>query len=373
MNRFLFFLITTTIMTISSCETAEKNNPSFEWSQLSPVPDKVGFAGSFAGISNDHLIVAGGSQFPEDTRPWSGGMKTWNDKIFVLDRNGKDWKEIGKLPRAMGYGISLNWKDGFLLIGGANQTRHFQEVYFIRYQNEQLFIDTLTSLPHPLANSCGVIINNIVYVAGGLSSPGASAAEHIFWVLDLGLPREKQQWKELPSWPGEARMLGVAGQINGEFYLLSGTSLYIPEGDSLVHRRYLQDGFVFNTGKGWRKIKELPHPVAAAPIPAYTNAHQQLFIFGGDDGSRAEQNAVLKDKHPGFRTETLMYDARKDEWTIPGKVFTDRQPDPENNPGASTWAPVTTPLVLWNNQIIIPQGEARPGVRTNRVLVANPQ
>ncbi|MGN7787853.1 galactose oxidase [Niabella sp. 22666] len=373
MNRFLFYLIIAATMIIASCETSEKISPSFEWSQLSAVPDKVGFAGSFAGISNDHLIVAGGSQFPEGTRPWSGGVKTWNDKILALTSDGKGWKEIGRLPRAMGYGISLNWKDGFLLIGGANQTEHFGEVYFIRYQNDQLFVDTLMSLPHSLANSCGTIINNIVYVAGGLSSPVASSAEHVFWALDLNRPREQQQWKTLPSWPGEARMLGVAGQINGEFYLLSGTSLYIPEGDSLVHRRYLQDGFVFNPDKGWRKIKALPHPVVAAPSPAYTNANQQLFIFGGDDGSRAEQNAVLKDQHPGFRTEIMMYDARKDKWTIAGAVFTDQQPDPENSPGASTWAPVTTPLVVWDKQIIIPQGEARPGVRTNRVLAAHPQ
>ena len=360
-------------MIISSCDTAEKINTAFKWSQLSPVPDKVGFAGSFAGVSNDHLIVAGGSQFPEGTRPWSGGVKSWNDKILALDKNGKSWKEIGRLPRAMGYGISLNWNDGILLIGGANQTEHFSDVYFIKYQNEQLSIDTLASLPHSLANSCGVIINNTVYIAGGLSSPAASSAEPIFWTLELNQPKEQQSWKTMPPWPGQARMLSVAGQINGEFYLLSGTSLMVPKGDSVVRRQYLKDGFVFNPAKGWRKIKELPHAVAAAPTPAYTNENHQLFILGGDDGSRAEQNAILKDKHPGFRTEMLMYDARHDAWTIPGKVYTDPQPDPENNPGASTWAPVTTPLVVWNNQIVIPQGEARPGVRSNRVLAAHPQ
>ncbi len=106
------------------------------------------------------------------------------------------------------------------------------------------------------------------------------------------------------------------------------------------------------------KIKELPHAVAAAPTPAYTYSGQ-LFVFGGDDGSRAEQNAILKDKHPGFRTEILTYNTKKDEWTISGNVFTDLQPNPENNPLASTWAPVTTPLVVWNHTIIIPQ--ERPG------------
>ncbi|ULT41203.1 hypothetical protein KRR40_42040 [Niabella defluvii] len=53
------------------------------------MPDKVGFAGAYAGVSNDHLIVAGGSQFPEGTRPWSGGVKSWNDKIMAMDKKKK--------------------------------------------------------------------------------------------------------------------------------------------------------------------------------------------------------------------------------------------------------------------------------------------
>lgn len=356
----------------SSCKSSEKINPAFVWSQLPATPDQVGFAGAFAGVSNNHLIVAGGSQFPEGTRPWSGGVKFWNDKIFALAGNENSWKEIGRLPQAMGYGISLNWNNGILLIGGANQAKHFKRVYFLSYTNDQLLIDTLPDLPTPLANSCGVMINNTVYIAGGLSSPAARSTEKIFWTLDLNQPREKQVWRTLPSWPGESRMLAVAGEIDGAFYLLSGTSLYIPDGDSLAHRRYLSDGFVFNPGKGWRKIKGLPHPVVAAPTPAYTHQDRQLSIFGGDDGSRAEENAILKDKHPGFRTEILTYHVQQDKWAISGHVLTDQQPDPEKNPAASTWAPVTTPLVIWNSKIIIPQGEARPGVRTNRVLVADP-
>ena len=41
------------------------------------------------------------------------------------------------------------------------------------------------------------------------------------------------------------------------------------------------------------------------------------------------------------------------------------------NPHGSVYAPVTTPLVIWNNAIIIPGGEARPAVRTNKVLYAS--
>lgn len=356
-------------MHLSSCSETNYQQ-KLHWSQLPPVPDSTGFAGCFAGVSGDVLIVAGGSNFPNGTRPWSGGVKYWNDKIWALDKDGDQWKEIGRLPHPAGYGISLSWKNGILFIGGADQHQHYNDAYFVTYENDSLHWETLPPLPSPLANSCGAIIDDVVYVAGGLASPSSRFTENNFWSLDLKQSPADRTWKNLPAWPGSSRMLAVAGVINNEFYLVSGTSLTVPEGDTAAHRKYLTDAFVFNPQKGWRQIKDLPFATVAAPSPAYTTSAQQLLIFGGDDGSRAEQNLVLKDKHPGFRTEILRYDTSHNEWTIAGHVLTDRQPDPENNPNASTWAPVTTPLVLWKGNIVLPQGEVRPGVRTNRLLTA---
>ncbi|MCH5599836.1 galactose oxidase [Niabella ginsengisoli] len=359
-------------MIFSSCKE-DKKETVFEWSQLPQVPDKVGFAGCFAGVSGDHIIVAGGSQFPEGSRPWTGGVKQWNNKVLALKNVTEGWKEIGELPHQMGYGISLNWENGILLIGGADQHQHYRNVYFISYSNGKLSVDSMPDLPEPLANSCGAIIEGVVYVAGGLLSPTAKSTQKNFWSLDLNRPKAEQVWKVLPSWPGEGRMLSVAGVLNNEFYLLSGASVHVESGDTATSRSYLNDAFAYNPQTGWRKIKDLPHSVTAAPTPAYSDSKEHLLVFGGDDGSRADQNAVLKDQHPGFRTEIISYNSKKDKWDVVGNVLTDRHADADIRPDLSTWAPVTTPLVLWNNNIILPQGEARPGVRTNRVLVASPK
>src|ERR1019366_969557 len=56
-----------------------------EWKLLPSLPDKEGFAGSFAGVSNGAMIVAGGANFP-DKKPWDGGKKLWYDTVFVLER-----------------------------------------------------------------------------------------------------------------------------------------------------------------------------------------------------------------------------------------------------------------------------------------------
>ncbi|MGC4235116.1 MAG: galactose oxidase [Niabella sp.] len=360
-------------MAIISCgcnENGSHKKAVLRWLQLPQVPDPVGFAGAFAGTSHNYLLVAGGANFPEGARPWSGGVKQWNDKIFALHKGESAWKEIGKLPRPMGYGISLDWNEGILLIGGADQEQHYHTVYFLKYDGASLHIDTLAPLPKPLANSCGAIVNKTLYVAGGLSAPSSKNTEKIFLSLALDQPREKQVWRRLQPWPGESRMLSVAGVINNEFYLISGASLEATAADTAPRRKYLTDAYIFNPSGNWRKIKDLPYPVTAAPTPAYTTIDNHLLIFGGDDGRLANQNAILKDTHPGFRTEVLDYGPAKNEWNIADHIFTDKKPDADHNPGRSTWAPVTTPLVVWGNCIVLPQGEVRPGVRTNRVLGA---
>ncbi len=340
------------------------------WEQAAQVPDAVGFAGAYAGVSNGHLLVAGGANFPEGTRPWSGGTKQWNDRVFALAEKQGEWKEIGRLPRPMGYGVSLTWRDGILVLGGADQTNHYRDAYLLRYEDGKLVTERLPDLPVPNANACGALVNDVIYVAGGLSHPTDTTAAHTFWSLDLKRPQAEWKWEVLEGWPGSPRMLGVAGAVGDAFYLVSGVALHVPEGDLIARRTYLNDAYRYLPGSGWQRIADLPHAVAAAPSPGYVTDAEGLLVFGGDDGSLADQAGELKDRHPGFRKDILSYDKRLDAWRVVGEVATDRRPDPANNPNASTWAPVTTPLVVWNGRTILPMGEVRPGVRTNRVLMA---
>lgn len=339
------------------------------WEQAAQVPDPVGFAGAYAGVSNGHLLVAGGANFPEGTRPWSGGVKQWNDKVFVLAEKDGKWKEVGRLPRPMGYGVSLTWEDQVVILGGADQSAHYQDAYLLRYENGRVITDRLPDLPAPNANACGALVDGVIYVAGGLAHPADTAATHSFWSLDLKIPHTERKWEILQGWPGSPRMLGVAGVIDDAFYLMSGIALQVPEGESLARRTYLTDAYRYAPGSGWQCIADLPHAVAAAPTPAYPTYTGRLLVFGGDDGILGDQAAALRDRHPGFRHDILSYDAGSDSWNEVGEVLTDRQADPENNPHASTWAPVTTPLVAWKGQVVLPMGEVRPGVRTNRVLM----
>ncbi|MEH6305801.1 galactose oxidase [Olivibacter sp. CPCC 100613] len=331
-----------------------------KWDELQALPDPIGFAGSFAGVSNGALLFIGGANFPDGGAPWTGSEKVWYDKIFALDSMAGTWKEVGRLPYPLGYGVSVSWQNSVILVGGSNAQGHRREVWMLQYRHGKIERSALPDLPYPLANGVGVLLGNVIYVAGGIRKPDATVAEKNFWALDLSADRKK--WAILDAWPGSSRMLAVAGAQQGKFYLFSGTSL--KDGA----RKYLKDAYAYTPQVGWERIADLPEPVVAAPTPAYAHEKSHLLIFGGDDGALAAKASQLKDQHPGFSDNILDYDVITNTWKVVGKIATVKKEDAIMNPNGSKWAPVTTGLAIWNDAIIIPGGEVRPAVRTPRVL-----
>lgn len=342
----------------------EAGAEAYHWDTLPPIPDETGFAGSFAGVANGALLVAGGSNFPNGGTPWNGGIKTWYDKVFVLENADSGWKEAGRLPRPLGYGVSVSTAEGLLCIGGSNAEAHYADVFLLQWKNDRLETTAFPSLPLPLANTCGALAGNIVYVAGGLQSPGSLQAESAFLMLDLSAPAEQRSWKALPSWPGPGRMLSVAGASGQTFFLFSGAGYQNGE------RAYLRDAYRYHPDSGWRSCAPMPAATVAAPTPAATRDNGQLDIFGGDAGADAAQAATLRERHPGFPDSVYRYDMEKDAWSLSGHIPVSRLADAVEHPNGSLWAPVTTPLVRWNGMWVMPGGEVCPGTRTPRVRTA---
>ncbi len=352
MNKAVFlFLVLIMITTLNENAIKAQTVSSFEWSKLPSIPDKIGFAGSFAGVAGGALIVAGGANFPDGGAPWTGSIKAWTDQIFVLDNPKATWKTLGKLPQKLGYGVSINYKDALIIIGGSNEHGHHADVFMLDYKNGEIEIANLPKLPKPIANTCGVLLGDVIYVMGGISSSDAKTTETNFWSLDLASP--KKEWKILEPWPGVGRMLSVAGAQNGVIYLFSGVELVDGQ------RKYLSDAYSYSPKNGWNKIANLPSSVAAAPTPAFALGEKQLVIFGGDDGVEAPNATILKEKHPGFSKQILSYDYTTNNWTKIGEV-------------AAIWAPVTTTFTVWKDVVILPGGEVKPATRTPNVLMAKP-
>ena len=266
---------------------------SGNWKPLPPLPDKEGFAGPFAGVSHGALLVAGGANFPEK-KPWEGGKKVWYDTIFALDRPDGQWSVAGKLPRPLGYGVSVTHRDGVVCVGGSDADRHYADAFRLECTAGKVVSTPLPPLPRPVANACGALVGDTLYVAGGQERPDAT--ETLKTVYRIDLAAEQPAWQEIEAWPGGGRMLAVAASYDGAFWLAGGTDLVVGK-DGKAERRYLKDAYRYDPGRGWKRVADLPRPVVAAPSPAPADG-SGFFILGGDDGSKV--GFTPPERHPGF-------------------------------------------------------------------------
>ena len=79
------------------------------------------------------------------------------------------------------------------------------DVFRLEWRGDKLVSTPLPGLPKPCANSCGALVGDVIYVAGGIETPAATTAMKAFWKLDLA--EKNSRWVELESWPGPERML----------------------------------------------------------------------------------------------------------------------------------------------------------------------
>ena len=382
------------LLVIASLAVSARGNTTelLSWSQLPELPPieaeaiQPGLAGAFCGIHNDALIVAGGANFPPPV--WES-KKVWHDDIYVLVKEsggsapGDDsyrWITGFKLEKPIAYGASVSSRHGVVCIGGNDSERTYSQVFLLQWDTERKDITrtSLPSLPNACAYSSAAMIADTVYVVGGTTGLGLETAKRSFWSLDMSSLNDPGsfKWKQLLPWPGPSRAFAVASaQHNGTtdcLYVISGRRMNAEVGgDPQV--QFLTDVYEFmpthyepekydpetdtytGTVNPWRKRKDVPRCVTAGTGISVGQSH--IVVLGGDDGSLYHKVDELKDDHPGFPKEALLYHTITDTWTSAGSI-------PINH--------VTTTAVRWgtdpvSDPIVIPSGEIRPRVRSPKV------
>lgn len=383
---------------------------NLSWDELPPLPpaagqaSQPGVAGPFAGVHGDALIVAGGANFPEKM-PWDGGAKVWWDDIWVLEKlsdGAPRWvtDKTFKLPRRLGYGISVNTPDGVICAGGHDVERCYADVFLLAWDTEAREVrrTALPAMPEPLSFMAGALVGQTLYVAGGQHVMKAAVPTSVFWALDLAQRAhpEKFKWTVLPSWPGPARVVPVAAAQRTargeEFFLFGGRVQQAGRPTEL-----LRDAYAFDPStRTWRTLEKINGGAGVSVMAgtAIAAGDDEILLFGGDRGelflelethdlaiegkrrvlatAPGETRPALEREiawhldakkkiyatHPGFGREVLAYDTRRDAW----RVVT-RSPVPPQ---------VTTLAVKAGGAVIIPSGEIRPGVRTPAIVRATP-
>lgn len=398
------------IFALGAIPTASAKVMSIAWEELPALPPSAGqtkqpgVAGPFAGAHGDALIVAGGANFP-DKMPWEGGAKIWWDDIWVLEKKSEGsarWvtDKTFRLPRRIGYGVSVSTADGVVCAGGNDADRCYADVFLLSWDPKAREIrrTALPSMPEPLSFMAGALVGNTLYVAGGQHVMKNAVPSSAFWSLDLAKRGDSGEfkWTILPTWPGPARVVPVAaGQRSAkgeEFYLFSGRVQQAGRRTEL-----LSDAFAFDPmTRSWRTLPKIGGGSGASVMAgmAAPVGSDEVLLFGGDRGDlfleleshdlaieearrklanatttersvierQIEERLTAKRKiygsHPGFGREVFAYDTRRNAW----RVVTRSTVEPQ----------VTTFAVKWGDAVVIPSGEVRPGVRTPKIVRALP-
>lgn len=312
------------------------------WDNKLQLPDSLGVAGTFGGVTAGYLIVAGGANFPSGV-PWEGGKKTWHSTIYyknITDSSTKWITSKEPLPSPIAYGISIETKYGLLCIGGCNADRCTDQVLLINIINEKIEItDSFPKLPKPLANAAGAIINDKIYIAGGNETMTDERASSHFFMLDLS--NINGGWQNLKSWDGPPRGFAVGAGQNGKFYLFSGRNYSKEQGITILF-----DGHVYDPKNGtWEKLDN-NFPIMAGGSLSFDK--DKIVLLGGTDKIIAGS-----DKHPGFGNTIRIYNTTTNtlkQIEAPYKIA------------------VTTSVARHDNTFYICSGETKPGIRTPTIL-----
>ncbi len=331
---------------------------TLSWSDLPPLPDDFGFGGPFVGTTDGVLIVAGGANFP-DGPPWAegdkpAGGKKWHDRIFVLEPEATAWKVASTaLPAPRAYGATIATDDGLLLFGGSDAGQVYDSVWLLRYDAiSGVTITTVGSLPQPSAFLGAAKIKDSVFVLPGKKSKDDSDLVDALWIATVK-DGGALEWNVQPGLPSGPRQKAVvAAQSTGKqpaFYVFSGE---IPRRDAAgaLQLDYVETSYRYTPGQdggSWHEVASTPEPIAAGCAIDSGQAH--VLCFSGSTGRHIAK--PVQDR-PEFPARVYAYHTVTNTWVDAGSL-------PQ--------AVVTTGVTRWQDKIVLPTGEIRPGVRTNRV------
>ncbi len=359
---------------------------SLRWQDLPALPVPGGVGGPVVGVHEGVLIVAGGANFPGDP-PWSvdgrpPGTKVRYDRIFALLPGASGWIEAGRLPRPLAYAATVSTAEGVFVLGGEVEeggVRPSADVLLLRWNPADRTVSVreraLPPLPKPSTYHAAALLDGAIYVAAAHAKSDASETldEKSFWSCDLTRPAGERVWIDREPWPGPPRSKSaVAVQHAGAddryatpecLYLFGGQTWFKDADGRLDPARFrdFTDAYRYEPRSGtWTAVADLPpvpaagDPRAAAPRPATAATaiavgQSHVLLFSG-----ATDRYLMLDlaRQPPFPRDVLAYHTITDTWTVLGEMPV---------------GVVTTTAANWDGRIVIPSGEVRPGVRTDRV------
>ena len=376
---------------------------ALEWSagfSLPPQEDgraAIGVGSPFAGEHLGAVLLAGGSNFPDEPL-LKGGKKHYRSEIYALLPGSTNWMLAGRLSQPVAEGMSVTTPRGVVCVGGSTDGIATARAILLTWDAEQkrAVEAGLPDFPCGVRLAAAAARGNRVYVAGG---EYAEALPSDAWTLDLDAPQTG--WRPMPSLPGaKGRMQPVAFVQNGDqkrtyLHVVGGYSTHADGG-----MQALTDGFAYDllqsADKGhWRPVSPAvaggqrsedsgqrsavrepasglrPPTSGAWPLigaTCVTSGDQHVLFFGGLDAeyfddnqrkmaaltgaAREVQRLAYQSAVPTtWNRQVLAYHTVTDRWFALGEV-----PFPPVVGGAA--------VKRADGSVVLASGEVQPGIRT---------
>ena len=382
MNSFFSSLILTILIMSTTLGFSQKTKiTNVEWKKAAQLQNadgsiSLGFAGPINGVTHNVLIVAGGANFP-DKMPWEGGKKHYSNEIHVLEKTGDTFhwnkKVTNTLPEPIAYPGNTTTNSGIVYVGGENENELSNKAYLLNWNagENKAEIKSLPDFPLAITNIALTHSGNIVYAIGGDEAKQSSDL-----VFSLDLDAEKPTWKSLTKLPF-ALANSVSVIQNDVLYVIGGRTK-TPSGISDLHNTTLAFDLkkqIWETKANITDGKQTTNFSAGAGVAI---SNEFILILGGDNGTTfhkietylsqiakatseeeksrliAEKN-ILNTTHKGFYNDILVYNTRINKWSKIGEL--------------PFLAQVTTTATIWNNKVVLSNGEIKPGIRTPDVML----
>lgn len=315
-----------------------------------------GVSAPFAGRMPDGtIIVAGGTNFPDDNPLSPDATKKYYEGIYQYDPASMTVTRIGSMPEAAGYGASVNLPQGVAFIGGNNLSKSLTGCYILK---PDVSIERLPELPEPVDNAGAALIGNTIYLAGGNVSGKASRA---LFALDLSNPGKG--WKKLGNMPGNPRVQPAVAAADGKLYVMGGFDA--PKGKVPTLEN---DCAVYDPSTGKWQSMEGPHTavsdgIAPAGATAVTLSDGRIAVVGGVNAEVFGEALVNPQPdylyHPvgwyRFNPSVLVFDPASGWWAA------NEPSNMQARAGAAVIADNDGGLYIFG-------GELKPRIRTNQTI-----
>lgn len=253
-----------------------------DWQPLAALPQ--GNGGFVCGFVDHKLIVAGGTNWSDDT-------KRWLEVIWQYDPQTDQWSTLGKLPSPRGYGVGAVIGNKLVIVGGSDgATPHMDGVSI----DGRGAVMTTGKLQVPTVLSAGAVKGTSLLIAGG--GPDAADLVRLHARVRVLSFDSGGRFKESEIEPLSESGFGIATAA------LAGDCIYVFGGARSDPQSLVQN---VDTVRAWpakTKAKSLPKSVRG--ITAVSLNEHLVYLAGGYPGDDV-----------GFTDEAWLFDAKTGGYT----------------------------------------------------------